>query len=105
MRYTTEDETPLVPEQAARAVAEAVTVEADRCGFALPRLSIEPGRSIVGPAAVALYLVGSVKAIAGVRTYVAVDGGMADNIRPGDVRRALHAHAGQSHARRRRRRP
>jgi diaminopimelate decarboxylase len=49
---------------------------------ALPHLSVEPGRSIVGPAGVALYRVGSVKHIEGVRTYVAVDGGMADNIRP-----------------------
>jgi diaminopimelate decarboxylase len=48
----------------------------------LPDLTIEPGRSIVGPAAVALYRVGSVKKIPAGRTYVAVDGGMADNIRP-----------------------
>jgi diaminopimelate decarboxylase len=82
MRYTVEDEKPLTPEQAAQAVAQAVTSEAERCGFELPRLTIEPGRSIVGPAAVALYRVGSVKDIPGVRTYVAVDGGMADNIRP-----------------------
>jgi diaminopimelate decarboxylase len=43
---------------------------------------VEPGRWLVGPSAVALYRVGSVKRINGVRTYVAVDGGMADNIRP-----------------------
>jgi diaminopimelate decarboxylase len=56
---------------------------ARRFGFSvLPRLTIEPGRSIVGPAGVALYTVGSVKEIKGVRTYVAIDGGMADNIRP-----------------------
>jgi diaminopimelate decarboxylase len=42
----------------------------------------EPGRSLVGNAGVSLYTVGTVKAIPGVRTYVAVDGGMADNIRP-----------------------
>jgi diaminopimelate decarboxylase len=48
----------------------------------LPKLTIEPGRSIVGPAGIALYTVGSVKSIEGVRTYAAVDGGMADNIRP-----------------------
>ena len=47
-----------------------------------PVLTIEPGRSIVGPAGVAVYRVGSIKEIPGVRTYVAVDGGMADNIRP-----------------------
>src|SRR5438045_478715 len=56
---------------------------AGRHGFtSLPRLIIEPGRSIIAPAAVALYRVGSVKAIPEGRTYVAVDGGMADNIRP-----------------------
>jgi diaminopimelate decarboxylase len=48
----------------------------------IPRLVIEPGRSIVAPAAVALYRVGSRKEITGVRTYLSVDGGMADNIRP-----------------------
>jgi len=42
----------------------------------------EPGRSLVGNAGVSLYTVGTVKEIAGVRTYVAVDGGMSDNIRP-----------------------
>ena len=42
----------------------------------------EPGRSLVGNAGVTLYTVGTVKEIPGVRTYVAVDGGMADNIRP-----------------------
>ncbi len=42
----------------------------------------EPGRSLVGNAGVTLYTVGTVKEIEGVRTYVAVDGGMSDNIRP-----------------------
>ena len=42
----------------------------------------EPGRALVAQSAVALYTVGSVKTIAGVRTYVSVDGGMGDNIRP-----------------------
>ncbi len=46
------------------------------------RISVEPGRSIVGAAAVTVYTVGSVKHIPGVRTYVAVDGGMSDNPRP-----------------------
>lgn len=48
----------------------------------LQSLLIEPGRSLVAQAAVALYTVGSVKEITGVRTYVSVDGGMGDNIRP-----------------------
>jgi diaminopimelate decarboxylase len=82
IRYTEQDEVPPTPDEAARVVAAAVTLQAQRCGIELPELTIEPGRSIVGPAAVAVYRVGSVKRIEGVRTYIAVDGGMADNIRP-----------------------
>ncbi|MGH8868931.1 MAG: diaminopimelate decarboxylase [Actinomycetes bacterium] len=50
-------------------------------GLALPRLAVEPGRSIVGPSAMTLYEVGTVKDVDGIRTYVSVDGGMSDNIR------------------------
>ncbi len=48
----------------------------------VPRVAIEPGRSLVGNAGVTAYRVGTVKEIPGVRTYVAVDGGMSDNLRP-----------------------
>ncbi len=48
----------------------------------VPRILVEPGRSIVGNAGVTAYRVGTVKEIPGVRTYVAVDGGMSDNLRP-----------------------
>jgi diaminopimelate decarboxylase len=65
-----------------RAVCQAVVEGCHRHGLALPTLVIEPGRSIVAPAAVALYRVGARKEIPGVRTYVSVDGGMADNVRP-----------------------
>jgi diaminopimelate decarboxylase len=81
LRYTPSD-TLVEPATATRALAEAVCAAAGAARVELPRLTIEPGRSIVGPAGVAVYRVGSVKTIAGVRTYVAVDGGMADNIRP-----------------------
>jgi len=47
-----------------------------------PRVMVEPGRSLVGNAGVTMYSVGTVKEIPGVRTYVAVDGGMSDNLRP-----------------------
>ena len=47
-----------------------------------PRVLIEPGRSLVGNAGVTVYTVGTVKEIPGVRTYIAVDGGMSDNMRP-----------------------
>jgi diaminopimelate decarboxylase len=81
MRYTEADDPIPVPE-VARFLARCVCDAAAESGFALPALTIEPGRSIVGPAGVAVYRVGSIKDIPGVRTYVAVDGGMADNIRP-----------------------
>jgi diaminopimelate decarboxylase len=81
VRYTAAD-TLVEPAKSSRAVAQAVCAAAAAANAELPRLTIEPGRSIVGPAGVALYRVGSIKAIPRVRTYVAVDGGMADNIRP-----------------------
>ncbi len=78
----TEDEmTPDVGESIAK-ISAAVDREFKAQGLSLPKLYVEPGRSIVGPTAVTLYRVGTVKRIPGVRTYVAVDGGMSDNIRP-----------------------
>ena len=47
----------------------------------LPRLLVEPGRSLVAPAGVTLYTVGILKTLPGIRKYVAIDGGMSDNIR------------------------
>jgi len=66
----------------AHEIAVAVRAGCDAHGLAEPRLAVEPGRSIVGRAGVAVYTVGAIKAISCVRTYVSVDGGMADNIRP-----------------------
>lgn len=66
----------------AAAVAGSALQAAERWGFDPPVLTVEPGRSIVGPAGVAVYRVGAIKDIPGVRRYVCVDGGMADNIRP-----------------------
>ena len=81
VRYTQGDPDAR-PADMIREVARIVTDAARRHGFAepLPDLTIEPGRSLVAQAGVAVYRVGSVKR--GARTYVAVDGGMADNIRP-----------------------
>lgn len=59
-----------------------VVLDACRAAGVRSRVSVEPGRSIVASAAVTVYTVGAVKRIAGVRTYVAVDGGMSDNPRP-----------------------
>ena len=77
-------------EQQRVAVARALaTVVRERCahhGLPIPHVSVEPGRSIAGPSMVMLYRVGVVKDISledgGVRRYVAIDGGMSDNIRP-----------------------
>jgi len=66
----------------AEVIASKVISKCQELGLALPRLIVEPGRAIVGRAGVALYKVGAVKDIPGVRCYVSVDGGMADNIRP-----------------------
>ena len=66
----------------AEAIISEVTAKCSDLKMAPPRLIIEPGRAIVGRAGVALYRVGAVKDIPGVRCYVSVDGGMADNIRP-----------------------
>jgi diaminopimelate decarboxylase len=59
-----------------------VVLDACRAAGVQSRVSVEPGRSIVAAAAVTVYTVGTVKHIEGVRTYVAVDGGMSDNPRP-----------------------
>ena len=75
-----EDEAPV--EAWATAAGETLVDGCRRHGLPLPELTVEPGRAIVGPAGVALYRVGTVKEIPGVRRYVAIDGGMADNIRP-----------------------
>ena len=79
--YTPEDD-PLPAQAVGTMVGETVGAELARRGLGEPRLFIEPGRSIVGQAGVALYTVGGIKRIPGVRVYASVDGGMADNIRP-----------------------
>ncbi|MDF9815678.1 diaminopimelate decarboxylase [Streptomyces sp. SPB162] len=78
--YTSEDD-PAEPHDIARSLREIVTRECDANRLSVPRLSVEPGRAIVGPTAFTLYEVGTVKPLEGLRTYVSVDGGMSDNIR------------------------
>ncbi|MBI4499461.1 MAG: diaminopimelate decarboxylase [Chloroflexi bacterium] len=76
-------ERPATPIAAyAEPITRILLEECRAAGMAPPRLVLEPGRAIVGRAGVALYTVGARKDIPGVRSYVAVDGGMADNIRP-----------------------
>ncbi len=78
--YTVYDQ-PATVGQYATALAEAIRKYAERHDYPLPHLFVEPGRSIVANAGFTLYTVGSVKEVPGICTYVAVDGGMTDNIR------------------------
>jgi diaminopimelate decarboxylase len=79
--YTRSDDPP-TPRDFVQTLLGALEAGTARRGLAKPRLVVEPGRSIAGPAGVTLYTAGSIKDIPGVRRYVAVDGGMGDNIRP-----------------------
>ena len=78
----TRDDRPPAPEQYAAAIVDTLTAACHELAMEPPRLVIEPGRAIIGPAGVALYRIGAIKDIPGIRTYVSVDGGMGDNIRP-----------------------
>jgi len=81
VRYLPSDAPPSL-EDYAETVADAVKASCDRQRMPLPRLILEPGRSLIGEAGTTLYTIGVVKRIPDVRTYVAVDGGLSDNPRP-----------------------
>ncbi|MFM1799379.1 MAG: hypothetical protein RLZZ117_1657 [Cyanobacteriota bacterium] len=81
IRYVRSDDPPSI-QRWVEVVAEAVSRACRERGLELPRLLCEPGRSLVGPAGLTLYALGSRKTIPGGRTYVSVDGGMSDNPRP-----------------------
>ncbi len=78
--YTSQD-APLPVEEFVERLTAVVAKECAAAGLAVPRLAVEPGRAIAGPTTVTVYEVGTVKELPGLRTYVAVDGGMSDNIR------------------------
>jgi diaminopimelate decarboxylase len=80
--YQADDRPPAVAEYAAGLRTAVATAAAEAGLSEVPALFVEPGRSIAATAGVTLYRVGTIKEIAGVRTYVAVDGGMSDNPRP-----------------------
>lgn len=81
IRYT-EDDQPLEPAEYVKEMIETVKEITGETGFAIPEIWIEPGRSLVGDAGTTLYTIGSMKEVPEVRKYIAVDGGMSDNIRP-----------------------
>jgi diaminopimelate decarboxylase len=76
-----DDDDPIEPAELAKQLRSIVERECAAAALPMPRLAVEPGRAIVGPAGITLYEVGTVKDVDGIRTYVSVDGGMSDNIR------------------------
>ncbi len=82
VRYLPEDAPPTIAEYCAIVRDTYDKALADAGVRSRPVLMTEPGRSIVGPAGITLYRIGTIKPVAGVREYVAVDGGMSDNLRP-----------------------
>jgi diaminopimelate decarboxylase len=82
----TKDESGISPDVVIPAIASVIKDECAKAKLALPRISIEPGRAIVGPTTTTLYLVGTTKSVkldsGSERRYISVDGGMSENIRP-----------------------
>jgi diaminopimelate decarboxylase len=79
--YTLDSKVPTVADYAKSVIGKLNSLISE-LGLSRPRLIIEPGRAIVGQAGVALYKVGAIKEIPGIKKYVCVDGGISDNIRP-----------------------
>ena len=84
--YTVADPVPPSPAQVARVLADTVRSLCTELGDSVPHVSVEPGRSVVGPSTLTLYAVTGLKRVelgeGASRLYVSVDGGMSDNIRP-----------------------
>lgn len=81
IRYTKEDQ-PLPAQDFVKEIIRVVKQEITQANLNLPEIWIEPGRALVGQAATTLYTIGSSKEVADVCHFIAVDGGMGDNIRP-----------------------
>ena len=75
------DDKPSTIDEFAECTVNAVRENCGRLGVKLPRLAVEPGRSLVATPGLTLYTVGILKTLPGIRKYVAIDGGMSDNIR------------------------
>jgi diaminopimelate decarboxylase len=88
--YTLDSPTPSISDYA-ESIVSRLRDKSPILGLPLPRLVVEPGRGITGQAGVALYQVGAMKDIPGIRRYVSVDGGMADNLRPALYGASYHA--------------
>ena len=79
--YKAENDQPASIKDCVALIAKAVIKEASANDYPLPLIVLEPGRSLVAEAGITLYTVGSIKELPGIRSYLAVDGGMADNPR------------------------
>lgn len=82
----TKNESAISPIQAITAVAQVIKSECETAKLSVPKISIEPGRAIVGPTTTTIYMVGTTKSVTlengAMRRYISVDGGMSENIRP-----------------------
>jgi diaminopimelate decarboxylase len=79
-------ESAISPAQVIAAIAKVVKLECKKANLEVPKISIEPGRAIVGPTTTTIYSVGTTKSVVldsgATRRYISVDGGMSENIRP-----------------------
>ena len=80
--YYTKEDKPKAISEFCEAIINKANQVCEKLNIKVPTLLIEPGRSLVANAGSTVYTVGSIKEIKDVRTYVSVDGGMTDNIRP-----------------------
>lgn len=80
VRYT-EDDPEIDYGEKIKEVAEILNTQCEKLGLPVPKILMEPGRSLVADAGMTLYTVGSVKEITGYKNYVSIDGGMTDNPR------------------------
>ena len=82
----TKGERAIAPDEVIPAIAKVIKSACDKLKLSIPKISIEPGRAIVGPTTTTIYLVGTTKSVTledgSIRRYVSVDGGMSENIRP-----------------------
>ena len=77
-----ENDHPIGPVEFVRAIIQTVQAEIKKSELTLPEIWVEPGRSLIGEAATTLYTTGSMKKVPNLCNFIAVDGGMGDNIRP-----------------------